>query len=252
LNSMSYVRFHGSRRQSVLVRNTKTVELIGLAALQLFPALGCGQQTKSPATGSVTPSSASSATAPTTALTPALTPPVTSGSTIAQSPAAPPSASAASTSGPSPASEESTRRSGSAYFGCGAPIPTGRLWDETTADEVFSAISAAKACARSERRRVLLEFVAPWCADCREMAELESAQVVAQALSERFERVRINVGKWDRHEGLRESFGVKALATYIVLDPTTSKLLAKTTLEPVTRRGPKLTAEDWARWLRAH
>jgi thiol:disulfide interchange protein len=117
---------------------------------------------------------------------------------------------------------------------------------------VFSAISAAKACARSERRRVLLEFVAPWCADCREMAELESAQVVAQALSERFERVRINVGKWDRHEGLRESFGVKALATYIVLDPTTSKLLAKTTLEPVTRRGPKLTAEDWARWLRAH
>jgi hypothetical protein len=64
--------------------------------------------------------------------------------------------------------------------------------------------------------------------------------------------VRVNVGKWDRHEALRDNFGVHALATYIVIDPKTSKLLAKTTLEPITKPGQKLTAEQWARWLKAH
>jgi len=35
-----------------------------------------------------------------------------------------------------------------------------------------------------------------------------------------------------------------------VIDPKTSKQLAKTTLEPITKaRGKKLTAEDWAAWL---
>jgi thiol-disulfide isomerase/thioredoxin len=153
---------------------------------------------------------------------------------------------------PSAAPSPRPSPTGSAYFGCGEPIPPEHLWDETLESEVFEAISAAKSCARSSGRRLLLEFVAPWCGDCREMAKLDETPVVSAVLRARFERVRINVGKWDRHEALRHSYEVKALATYIVIDPETSKQLAKTTLEPVTRRGPKLTAEDWARWLSAH
>ena len=111
---------------------------------------------------------------------------------------------------------------------------------------------SAKACAAEHDRRLLLEFVAPWCQDCQEMAKLDEAAVVASILKERFERVRVNVGKWDRHEGLRNSFDVHALATYVVIDPKTSKQLAKTTLEPITKQGQKLSANDWARWLAAH
>lgn len=140
----------------------------------------------------------------------------------------------------------------SAYLGCGLPIPTARLWDETTESEVLDAISAAKACAAEHGRRLLLEFVAPWCADCKEMAKLDEAPVVAATLEQRFERVRVNVGKWDRHEALRDNFDVHALATYIVIDPKTSKQLAKTTLEPITKKGQKLSAEQWAHWLKAH
>ena len=77
-------------------------------------------------------------------------------------------------------------------------------------------------------------------------------EVVAATLKARFERVRVNVGKWDRHEALRTSFDVHALATYIVIDPKTSRVLAKTTLEPITKKGQKLSAEQWARWLQAH
>jgi thiol:disulfide interchange protein len=143
-------------------------------------------------------------------------------------------------------------KTGSAYFGCGQPIPLGSLWDETSESEVLEAISAAKACAGEHGRRLLLEFVAPWCEDCQEMAKLDQTPVVAETLESRFERVRINVGKWDRHEGLRKTFDVRALATYVVIDPKTSKELAKTTLEPITKKGQKLSADDWARWLGAH
>lgn len=146
-----------------------------------------------------------------------------------------------------------TSPTGSAYFGCGVAVPPDRLWDETTETQVLEAISSAKKCAAEQGRRLLLEFVAPWCGDCREMARLEGTPLVDDVMRARFERVRINVGKWDRHETLRENYAVKALATYIVIDPKTSQQLAKTTLEPITKKhGKKLTAEDWAAWLRAH
>lgn len=151
-----------------------------------------------------------------------------------------------------PPSSPGAAPSGSAYIGCGEPIPHDRLWDETTESEVLDAISSAKACAAEHGRRLLLEFVAPWCEDCQEMAKLDETDIVAKTLRQRFERVRINVGKWDRHEGLRNTFGVHALATYVVIDPKSSKELAKTTLEPITKRGQKLSAEQWAAWLQQH
>lgn len=137
-------------------------------------------------------------------------------------------------------------------MGCGEPIPVTQLWDETSEGEVLDAISSAKSCAAEHGRRLLLEFVAPWCEDCQEMAKLDETAVVAATMKKRFERVRVNVGKWDRHEALRNNFDVHALATYIVIDPKSSKQLAKTTLEPITKKGQKLSPEQWARWLEAH
>jgi thiol-disulfide isomerase/thioredoxin len=228
---------------AVRVKIIQTVGKAVRAGLVAACLLGCTSPTKpapmgsEPTTGSAArplpqaPSQASSATAP------------------AELPA--PSAGASATpAGTGPAGGISP--TGSAYFGCGKPIPHEHLWDETTESEVFEAINAAKACARANGRRLLLELVAPWCGDCREMARLDATPVVSTVLQARFERVRINVGKWDRHEALRQSYEVKALATYIVIDPVTSKQLAKTTLEPISKRGPKLTADDWARWLASH
>lgn len=128
-------------------------------------------------------------------------------------------------------------------------MPAARLWDETTESQVLEAITVAKTCAAKHGRRLLLEFVAPWCGDCHEMARVESAPLVEDVMRSRYERVRINVGKWDRHEGLRRSYEVKALATYVVIDPTSSRLIAKTTLEPVTGKRGKVSPEQWAEWL---
>ena len=37
------------------------------------------------------------------------------------------------------------------------------------------------------------------------MARLDETSGVAATLKARFERVRVNVGKWDRHEALRKA-----------------------------------------------
>jgi hypothetical protein len=182
--------------------------------------------------------------APTSHTTSSASPPPSSSAPSSPAPSSAPSSTASAPTRPA------TSPTGSAYFGCDEPIPVARLWDETTEAQVFEAITQAKACAAENGKHLLLEFVAPWCDDCREMAKLDETPVVSEALRKRFERVRVNVGKWDRHEGLRENFHVKALATYVVIEPKTSKVLAQTTLEPITKkRGKKLTAEDWAAWL---
>jgi thiol-disulfide isomerase/thioredoxin len=216
--------------KAVQVRIAQTVLIFGLSGLT-----ACTRPTKERPAGSA---ATTSAPAPASA----------------SSPAAPSGASAAATPttvAPS-AVADSESKTGSAYFGCGRPIPYDKLWDETLEAQVLEAISVAKACAAEHQRRLLLEFVAPWCEDCQEMAKLDETAVVSSVLQQRFERVRINVGKWDRHEALRKNFDIHALATYIVIDPKTSQVLAKTTLEPITKKGQKLSPEDWAKWLSAH
>jgi len=219
------------RAGAVQVKSTQTVALVLLAW-----AAGCTPAKERPAGSAAgTPSVRAASPAPVV-------------SVIAASPAAA-SAPPAAPSSPAAASAAPEPNTGSAYVGCGQPIPVARFWDETSEAQALEAISAAKACAAQQGRRLLLEFVAPWCDDCQEMAKLDETAVVSETLRRRFERVRINVGKWDRHEALRESFGVHALATYIVIDPKTSRQLAKTTLEPITRKGTRLSAEQWADWL---
>lgn len=133
--------------------------------------------------------------------------------------------------------------------GCGQPAEA--PWLERTEEQLAARIESAKACARSRGVKLLLAFGAPWCADCREMLRLEGDPVVKAAMAQGYEEVRINVGEWDRHQKLRELYGVKAIAHFVVLDPSSSAVLAQTTLEPITGKGERITAARWADWLRA-
>lgn len=129
-------------------------------------------------------------------------------------------------------------------------MPPERLWVETTDADIDAAVASARACARTRNTRVLLEFVAPWCEDCREMTRLDQTPEVARVLHERYERVRVNVGHWDQHAALRQRFGIDRIAAYVVLDANGTHV-AQTVLEPITGgRGP-ITASQWIAWLEA-
>ena len=138
----------------------------------------------------------------------------------------------------------------SAVSQCGAEIPEQRLWASTTDAEMDTAIVAARECAHRRGTRVLLEFVAPWCADCREMTRLDQTDAVSRVLHERYERVRINVGSWDRAAALRQRYAIDRIAAYVVLDADGQRV-AQTVLEPITGGHGPVTAPQWTAWLEA-
>ena len=134
---------------------------------------------------------------------------------------------------------------------CGRAVPEAELWAVKTDAQLAGEISTAMRCGRARGSKVLLEFTADWCPDCRVMTDLERQGEAAAVLRERYERVRVHVGHWDRHAELRARYGVQSIATYVVLDANTGARVAQTTVEPVTGgRGP-MTPALWAAWLRA-
>jgi hypothetical protein len=83
------------------------------------------------------------------------------------------------------------------------------------------------------------------------MGRIEAQEPTATVLAQRFERVRVNVKRWDAHRALIERHNIRAIAAYVVIDPQTGAVLAQSTREPVTGNDGALTSERWAAWLRS-
>jgi thiol:disulfide interchange protein len=143
---------------------------------------------------------------------------------------------------------------------CTAGSPSGRVAAQRTraasgafavmSDEALAArITAAREEARASNRRVLLEFVASWCADCREVVRLSAREPARSVLAHGYVVVPVEVGRFDRHLDLIERYGVRVIATLVVLDPATGARVAQTTLEPITGSQVGLTSADLAAWL---
>ena len=121
-------------------------------------------------------------------------------------------------------------------------------WRDVTDEQLAQEIEAAKRRAAAADKRVLLDFVATWCDDCREVVRVSKLEPAASVLRERYEYVPVNVGNWDRAESLRQRYQIRRIAALVVLEPDGTRV-AQTTLEPVSR-GVALTPQDLAAWLR--
>lgn len=123
-------------------------------------------------------------------------------------------------------------------------------WAPLSEDQLHARIDAARAQARASDRRVLLDFIATWCTDCREVVRLSHEEPARGVIEERYVVVYVEVGRFDRHRDLIAAHGVDRIATLVVLDPASGQRVAKTTLEPITGGQRGLTSADLARWLR--
>ncbi len=115
--------------------------------------------------------------------------------------------------------------------------------------ELTAALDAAKASAAANDRRILLDFGADWCPDCREVLRLSHEPAMAELLAEKYETIVIDVGRFDQHTELLERYGIERIATLVVLDANGDRV-AQTTLEPITGAAEGLTGEMLAGWLR--
>ncbi|MCA9610110.1 MAG: thioredoxin family protein [Myxococcales bacterium] len=136
-----------------------------------------------------------------------------------------------------------------------APSPPSGLeadpWTPMTEAALTARIEEARAEARASGRRVLLEFVATWCEDCREVVRLSHEDPARSTIEESYVVVYVEVGRFDRHRALIAEHHVDRIATLVVLDPETGRRVGRTTLEPITGGQRGLTSAALADWLRA-
>lgn len=124
-------------------------------------------------------------------------------------------------------------------------------WTPMSEAALSARIDEARVAARASGRRVLLEFVATWCEDCREVVRLSHEEPARGVIEERYVVVYVEVGRFDRHRALIAEHRVDRIATLVVLDPETGQRVARTTLEPITGGQRGLTSAALADWLRA-
>lgn len=141
-----------------------------------------------------------------------------------------------------------------ALMGCGeARVPSGLdadPWLPRTEAELDARIEEARSQARASDRLVLLDFVADWCEDCREVVRLSKRHPARSVIEERYVVVYVEVGRFDRHRAWIERFGIDRIATLVILDPESGERVAQTTLEPITGGQRGLTSAQLAQWYR--
>ena len=124
------------------------------------------------------------------------------------------------------------------------------LAEGKTEAELDARIEEARAQARASDRLVLLDFVADWCEDCREVVRLSKRHPARSVIEERYVVVYVEVGRFDRHRAWIERFGIDRIATLVILDPESGERVAQTTLEPITGGQRGLTSAQLAQWYR--
>ena len=144
-----------------------------------------------------------------------------------------------------------------AAIGCGesepARAPSGLdadPWAPVSDSALAARITRAREDASASGRRVLLDFVADWCGDCREVVRLSHESPARDVIEERYIVIYVEVGRFDRHRALIAEHGVDRIATLVVLDPESGERIAKRTLEPIHGEQRGFTSAALAAWLR--
>jgi thiol-disulfide isomerase/thioredoxin len=84
-------------------------------------------------------------------------------------------------------------------------------------------LAAALARAKAANKRVLVEFGANWCPDCRVLAGALAIPDIKAYCDARFEIVAIDVGRRNKNLDLAARYGqgLKGVPTVVIIDPKT-------------------------------
>lgn len=93
-------------------------------------------------------------------------------------------------------------------------------WVKRSDVELQTALMQVCEASTSDGKPVLLEFSAPWCIDCRALEALEPHPRMVEEYAN-WHRLRVDVGRFDRHADLLAAFDVKAIAHWTALRPDT-------------------------------
>ena len=110
-------------------------------------------------------------------------------------------------------------------LGCASPPeppaarhPPEPHWVRRSDKELNKVITTACEASVEDGKPLLIEFSAPWCIDCRALELLEKEEHMISEYAN-WHRVRVDVGRFDRHPDLIKAFEVRAIANWVALQP---------------------------------
>lgn len=97
--------------------------------------------------------------------------------------------------------------------------PDGQVYDATR--DAGADVDEALALARSDGKRVLVDFGANWCPDCLVLDQLYRSAQVAPLLRQRYHVVTVDIGRGERNRDLSRRYGdvvAKGIPALVILD----------------------------------
>ena len=133
-------------------------------------------------------------------------------------------------------------------------------YDVPVITEAEFASLAKTACEKAAgKKKVLLEFSAPWCGDCKGLHAMKQVGSLKKELAE-WEVLVLNIGKFEHHDALLKHFKLKAIADWRVLDPPKDcsqpliswPVVSQRTLEPLSGKPVSVSAlSSWLKTIRS-
>ena len=118
-------------------------------------------------------------------------------------------------------------------------------------------VAAAMVRAKRNHKLLLIDLGGNWCLDCRILAGTVETQPLKNWMSEHFEIVAVDVGRFDRNMQIPAQFGVKGrlegVPAVLIVDPKTKKLINSgriTALADARSMNPQALADWFAGWAK--
>jgi thiol-disulfide isomerase/thioredoxin len=128
-----------------------------------------------------------------------------------------------------------------------APHP----YDE--AADAHRSLAAAIAAAKLSGKRVLVDFGANWCPDCRALGGIMDLDRVQAYVRAHYEVAIIDVGLFNKNLDIAADYGIKlhGIPTVMVINPTSNRILNRDGLEALGDAGtmaPQAVVDQLVSW----
>ena len=141
-------------------------------------------------------------------------------------------------------------------IGCSDPETRPYAAPPQTGAEVRAELADICQAAVANKQPVLVEFSAPWCSDCQRLQRMKQESVLVRELAE-WPNATINVGRFDLHRDMLDSFGIEKIANWSIFQPTDCDApfelwprVISRTLEPSSGAERDTSPSQLAQWLR--
>ena len=128
-----------------------------------------------------------------------------------------------------------------------APHP----YDESA--DAHQSLAAAIAEAKLSGKKVLVDFGANWCPDCRALGGILGVDQIQAYVKAHYAVAVVDVGRFNKNLDIPASYGFKihGIPTVMVLDPTTNQVLNRDGLEALGDAGtmaPQAVVDQLVSW----